>query len=309
MLQLIRKTPKVDWIGLAPYAFLFSGVLLIASFYIWFSLGDDKYGIDYVGGHEIVVKIQDDTNSEAVANLLQEHGFDDPLVQSFEVGTNDYAIRVAGDHNEATSVVRQRVQQALQSRFSGEVEVLKSDFVGPTLGDELKRKALWAVTLGMIGITAYITIRFQGAFAVGALVALFHDVIIATGMYLWVGHELNAAALAAALTIVGYSVNDTIVIFDKVREEMRKRGADRLRELLNDANNAMLNRTIITSLLTLFSAVALLVLGGGAIQDLSVYLVIGLVSGVYSTIFIAGPVVLVWHRWRGAKSAPAPQAA
>jgi len=297
-MELISKIPKIDFISKAPLSMVFSALLIVATVYIWIARGENKFGIDYVGGFEYVVQLKDGASVDQLSAALKTAPtkiFDGAIIQSFS-GSTDHSVRFSS--REEAKVVRQELIAALKAGLGERFEILKSDFVGPTFGEELKNKALLAVVLALVGITVYVTFRFEFAFAMGVLVALFHDVIIATGIYLWVGHELNGAALAAALTVIGYSVNDTIVIFDKVREEIFKRKDFDLKDLLNEANCMMLSRTIITTVLTLFSALSLLVFGGGAIQDLSLFLVVGIVAGAYSTVFIACPIVYWWNSWR-----------
>jgi len=294
-MELIKPGSTYDFLGKRRWCFLFSAMLVVATAYIWFSSGETKYGIDFTGGNEILVRIDGATSTDAVRSALEKGGIEDPVVQSFEAGTDEYSIRLGGaDANAA----REQVASAVKAGFGEKFEILQTDFVGPIIGSELKRKALIAAILGLIGICAYVAFRFEVAFAMGALVALAHDLIIAVGVYLFVGHDLTMASLAAALTIVGYSVNDTIVIFDRLREEMRKRSSYDLESLMNEVMNAMLGRTLITSGLTLLSTLALLIFGGGAIADLSVFLVAGIISGSYSTIYIASPVVLWWEGWQ-----------
>jgi len=297
-MELIKPGTNFDFLGKRVWCFLFSALLIAATIYVWFERGDDKYGIDFKGGNEILVRVDEAKSTDAVREALEKGGVKDPLVQAFEAGSNEYSIRISDvDANTA----REQVSGAVKAAFGDKFEVLQTDYVGPTIGKELKEKALLASILGLIGICLYVAFRFEWAFAMGALVALAHDVIIALGVYLYVGHDLTMASLAAALTIVGYSVNDTIVIFDRLREEMRKRKSYDLESLMNEVMNAMLGRTIITSGLTLLSALALLIVGGGAIADLSVFLVAGIISGTYSTIYIASPIVLWWESWQRAR--------
>lgn len=305
MRELIRSGTKWDFLGKRYFAFLLSALLIAGSIYLWISQGSSKYGIDFLGGNEIVVDIQGETSPEALVKLLEGAGVDGPVVQSFEAASRDYSIRLGGEANAARAVV----QSTLQGAFPGQFEILRTEFVGPTIGDELKRKALIALLVGLVGMLIYVSVRFEFAYALGGVVAIFHDVLIATGAYLAVGHQLNMASVAAALTIVGYSLNDTIVIFDRLREERLKRPKADLYDLTNEVMNAMLGRTIITSLLTLFTALSLLLLGGGAIADLSVYLVAGIICGSYSTIYLAAPVVLAWERFRAPKRSVAAQQA
>lgn len=296
-MELISPKLQFDFISKAKYAVTFSLISIAACFYLWFSMGQSKYGIDFKGGHELIVQVPGDATAATVRRALSNVGFESVVVQAFESSEGEYAVRLSGEQENA-SVIRTQVTDALKEKFSGNVEILASDYVGPSIGLELQKKALTAILVGLIGMLAYITYRFEFAFALGAVVALFHDVVICMGVYLLAGHTLNMATLAAALTVVGYSVNDTIIIFDRMREEIFKRKSFDLVELINYSISATLSRTIITSLLTLFSAVALLVYGGGAIADLSLFLVVGIIAGSYSTIFIASPVALWWENFR-----------
>lgn len=301
-MEIFKTQPKIDFLGQRKFAYTLSLLLIVGAVYVWIERGAGKYGIDFRGGHEIVVQIGQQTSAAEIARALDAGGLKGAAVQSFEVGSDDYAIRLGWISGLDAKAVKERVQQALDQVFEKRAEIIKTDSVGAIISDEMKRRALWALGLGLIGILVYITVRFEFAYSLGAVVAMFHDVAVATGFYLLAGHDLNASALAAALTIVGYSVNDTIVVFDRVREQRRKNQKAELGDLMNDSMNACLSRTIITSLLTLFAALALLMLGGGAIQDLSLFLVVGLISGTYSTIYIAAPVVLAWENLRSKRA-------
>lgn len=301
-MELIPHGTKIDFLGKSRYAFLLSGLIIIGSILLWFNTGAAKYGIDYKGGHEIVVGMNEGVDSNGIRNALESHEIRDAVVQSFEIGSNQFSIRLGGDAGDAKTV-KEQVTQALNDSFKDRFEILKTDFVGPIVGKELRRKSIIALALGLIGILIYISLRFEVSYAVGAVAALFHDVIVCIGFYLLAGHSLSMGTLAAALTIVGYSVNDTIVIFDRVREEVRKRRNTSLGEIMNESVNVMLSRTLITSLLTFFSALALFVVGGGPIADLSFFLVVGIITGSYSTIYIASPVALVWENFRSNRRA------
>lgn len=296
--ELIPPNVRFDFLGMRWIAFCISGALIALAVHQWVTLGDAKYGIDFLGGHEIVIAAPEGTSSDAIRDSVEKAGLENAVVQSFEVSSNQYSIRLGGNSDEASSI-RTRLVDGLKAGGIGDVEVLKTDFVGPTIGQELRRNGLIAVIAGLIGIMLYIAFRFEFAFGLGAVVALFHDVIVATGIYLATGNTISMATLAAALTIVGYSVNDTIVIFDRVREEVFNRKSYNLYDLINDSINITLSRTLVTHLLTLFSVVSLLVFGGGAIKELSIFLCAGVIAGSYSTIYIVAPVVLAWHKYRG----------
>ncbi len=292
-MKLIPDTANIDFLGKGKYAIVLSIIMVIGSFYIWFARGESKYGVDYLGGTEIVIKLTEGGTSQDIRDALKDGGVASASVQAFEKGSHEYSIKVGGSDDAN----KKSILDAVKAKFADKATIERTDVVGPTIGQELRAKALVAVLFGLLGILIYVSVRFELAFAVGAVVALFHDVVVATGVYLLCGREINASTLAAVLTIVGYSVNDTIIIFDRVREEILKSKRVDIVPLINRCINVTLPRTIITSLLTFISALALLIYGGGAIADLSLYLVIGILAGTYSTIFIASPVVIAWDSW------------
>lgn len=293
-MELISRNVNFDFLRHSKIPLLISIVFMIGSLYLWFSLGDSKYGVDFKGGHEFVVRLPGVESTETLRKLMEEHKIEGATVQRFEIGSQEYSLRIPGSGE--SKEVRSQVEAALKSAFPDKHEIVRNEFIGPTIGRELRNKALVATLISLLVILAYVSYRFEFAFALGAVVALFHDVIVAMGFYLWVGFPVNMGTLAAALSIVGYSVNDTIVIFDRVREEILKNKNFDLIDVINRSINFTLSRTIITSLLTLFSALALVLFGGGAIADLSLFLFVGIVAGCYSTIFIASPVVLLWDK-------------
>jgi preprotein translocase SecF subunit len=174
--------------------------------------------------------------------------------------------------------------------------VIKEDSVGPQIGVELQRKAIIATLLALLALVVYVSFRFEFPFAIGAVVAVFHDVLVAVGVFCLLGGTLNLTMIAAVLTIIGYSINDTIVVFDRIRENLKLHPGKPFAEIANLSLNQTLARTLLTTISTLFVVVSLLLFGGGAIYDFSMLLFIGMLAGVYSTIFIATPVVMVWHK-------------
>jgi len=176
--------------------------------------------------------------------------------------------------------------------------VMQEDAVGTQVGAELKKRAVWSIVLAMLGIIVYLSWRFEFGFAIGAIVAIAHDVLVAVGLYCLCGRQLSLPVVAALLTIVGYSVNDTIVVFDRIREDLKLRRSDSFKSICNLSINQTLSRTLLTSVTTLIAVVMLLVFGGGAINDFALTLFIGVLVGTYSSIFVATPVVLAWYRDR-----------
>lgn len=296
-MELISRASKFDFVGKGKIFFPLSAIAVALAVYIFVAGGEAKYGTDFSGGHEFLVTFSGGQDSEQIRKGLDSQGIGDARVQAFQGQSKEYSIRL-GDTENAQQV-RAKIETALKGAFGDTFIIQKTDYVGPTVGNELRRSALLAVIVGLIGILLYIAIRFEFAVALGSILALFHDVIITTGVYLASGHLISMATLAAALTIVGYSVNDTVVVFDRVREERAKRPGAPLADVVNEALNFTLSRTVITHVLTFFSALALYLLGGGEIADLSLYLVSGIVCGAYSTIFVVAPFVVFWERFRG----------
>lgn len=301
MKELISSKVSIDFMGKRGICAVLSLILVGLSVYVFASSGDSKYGTDFSGGYEFLVAFSGNQDSQAIRQGLTAQKLEDVRVQAFQGAKNEYSLRLneAGD----SAVVRAKVEAALKGAFGDTARIDKTDYVGPTVGAELRRSALWAVGLSIIGMLVYIAVRFEFAIGLGTIIALAHDVVISTGVYLASGHLIGMATLAGALTIVGYSVNDTVVIFDRVREEKRKRRSYDIAEVVNEAINFTLSRTLITHVLTLFSALALYVIGTGEIKDLSLYLVAGIVCGAYSTIFIVAPVVVWWEKRNAPQSA------
>jgi preprotein translocase subunit SecF len=186
-----------------------------------------------------------------------------------------------------------------------EIDVRRTETVGPKIGAELKTAAFWAIIYSLLGILAYITWRFQFRFAIAAIIALIHDVLFTLGFFSLVGLEISLAVIAAILTIVGYSLNDTIVVFDRIRENLHSKRRENYGQLVNASVNETLSRTIITSLTTLFVVLALVVFGGAVIRDFAITLLVGVLIGTYSSIFVASPVLVEWQNWKAARSSKA----
>jgi len=305
-MELIPRGTKIDFMGFAKIPITISILVIIGTFYLWFSLGETKYGVDFKGGNEFVVEFKTPTDSGAVGKSLTDAQIKDPIVQAF-LGSNQFSVRIGGDIE--AKVAKTSVENALKAVYKDQFQIVKTDFIGPTIGAELRYKALLATVIALIGIALYVGFRFEAAFAVGALASLFHDVIASTGIYLLLGHEFSMGTVAAALTVVGYSVNDTIVVFDRVREEILKSDKFDPVQIFNYAVNFCLGRTIVTTMIAWFAVITLWLFGGKSIEDLNLFLVVGVFCGGYSTIFIAAPCVLMWERFRSGKPAGAGSAA
>lgn len=321
-MDIFSGKTNFDFMGKGKIAAFFSFVLIVMSFYTWFEQGETKYGTDFNGGYEFTVRVEEatDETTGVLRKAFSNAGFNNVVIQEYEGdrllndGKREYGLRLSGnmnnfDDSKASSKelnayikdIETKVKQTFDATFTNKYELLNSSYIGPTIGDELKKNALTAFIIGLFIVLAYISYRFEFAFALGAVVAVAHDAIVTGGLYLITGHSITMTTVAAVLTIVGYSVNDTIVIFDRVREVIFKKSENEklnLVEIFNQCINETLSRTIVTSISTLLAALALLFLGGGAIEDLSFFMVVGVIVGTYSTIYIASPVVLAWEKFR-----------
>jgi preprotein translocase subunit SecF len=296
-MELIKPGSNFDFIGKRKYAYIVSLVTLAIAVTSLILHGGPNYGIDFTGGHLIQVKFAKNVTIPELKKVLSSMGLTDATVQDFSGGQgNEYIIRVIKTDVDNT-VLSANLKKAFTEAFGvGSYEVRRVEMVGPKVGKDLQTKALWAVLLASAGILIYVAVRFELRFAVGAVVALFHDALIVVGAYSVANMEVNLPVIAAVLTVIGYSVNDTIVVFDRIRENLRKAGKTPEIEVMNKSINETLSRTVITVGVTMLAVLALLFLGGGVIYEIAFGLTVGFVMGCYSSIFVASPLVLEWMR-------------
>ena len=303
--QLLPKT-NIDFIGMRMWLFLFSSILMIACLGSIIFKGMN-YGIDFTGGTVVQVHFSSPITIQEVRKSLEGNGVNAD-VQSF-IGRNAYAIKVKGSQDNVNEVAT-KIEDALKTtNVSFDVE--QKDFVGPAVGNHLAKKAIFAFVLALGAMIIYIGFRFQNIiWGAMAVLALFHDVFLAVGIFSIFGIEVDLVIVAAFLTIAGYSVNDTIVIFDRVRENMHLNPKAKLKELLNLSINETLSRTIITSLTVLGATALLFIFGGDVLRNFSLAMLIGLTSGVYSTIALVAGLVYQWDNsgtYGVVEAAPVPQ--
>jgi preprotein translocase subunit SecF len=291
MFELIKNV-NIDFLGKRKLAGMISGVVILAGLVSIVLHGGPLYSIDFEGGTEIQVLFTESTDVESVREALSEIGYGDAAIRSFG-NEDEFLIHVKTSTKSEEQV--NTIREALASIHGGSYEIRRLETVGPKIGKELKGDMISAVLIAMAGIVIYISIRFQFMYAIGALVALTHDVLITLGLFSLLNMEISLSVLAAFLFIVGYSLNDTIVVFDRVRENAKEKRHDSFLSVINLSLNQTLNRTVITSLTTLTVVLILLFFGGEVIKPFAFALTIGLVVGTYSSIFVAAPVVLAWH--------------
>lgn len=302
-MQFISPNTKIPFMKYRWVVLTFSAILTAWSIYIFVSSGTEKYGVDFTGGVEAVVSFNNPANIGDVRKKLKEGGIAEAVVQDLHGAKNQFAIRFKADKREDYGSI---VTTKLGEIANNNVKIDKLDHVGPVIGDQIRTDALWAVLWAIVGITTYLTIRFEFKFALGAAASLAHDVIVATGITIYAGHQISAGVLAALLTILGYSVNDTIIVFDRIRERMidtlkQKSGEYSLSEIIDRSINETLSRTIMTSLTVIFVCFALWMFGGGAVEDLAFVLLVGVSFGTYSSVYVASPVVLELDRFCSGK--------
>ena len=291
------KNPNFDFQGKRRIAFIISGALLLIGILSLIIRGGPLYSIDFLGGLAIRVQFERPVSESDVRAALSLVNLGSSEVKTIRevAGEPDILIRVKQE--QAGSDAQEQVRTALQEHFKDNpFEVRSVDRVGPRIGSELRKNAILAVLITLILILIYLSWRFEFRFGVGAVAALFHDVLITMGIFSLLNLEISLAIVAAFLTIVGYSLNDTIVVFDRIRENWRKMSSSKLEEVINRSLNETLSRTIITSGTTLVVILILFIFGGQVIHDFAFALLIGVIVGTYSSMYIAAPILLEWGK-------------
>ncbi|MFO0752600.1 MAG: protein translocase subunit SecF [Thermodesulfovibrionales bacterium] len=292
MIELIKNT-KIDFMGLRKYAFIVSGILsllgIIAAVQI--ALGNANLGVDFAGGTAVQIKFAQSVPLHTVRVALEEGGLKDFDLQDLPT-ENKILIRVKKEE-EKLGGASERITQILNQKFADKKPVVESTTeIGPKVGSKLRQDALWATLVAIAGILFYVAWRFQFRFGVGATLATFHDVLAVMGIFYLMGKEFNLVVLSALLTIAGYSLTDTVVIFDRIRENMKKYGKEPVDSVINRSINEVLSRTIVTSLTVFLSSLALYLFGGEVLHDFAFAMLLGVIIGVYSSVFVASPIVI-----------------
>ena len=284
-MQILSGSMNIDFMGRRRLAMFLSTVLILASLGSLVVRGL-AFGIDFTGGTLIEVAYPQAADLAEVRGLLADAGFPDAQVQHFGTA-REVLVRVAPRKSQASAQISEQILDALRSKVPG-VEMRRVEFVGPQVGEELTEQGGLAMLYALIGILIYVALRFEYRFSVGAVAALVHDVIITLGVFSAFQVEFDLTVLAAILAVIGYSLNDTIVVFDRIRENFRRMRKGSPDHIMNVSINQTLSRTLMTSLTTLLVLVALFTLGGEIIHSFALALLVGVVVGTYSSIFVAG---------------------
>jgi len=296
-IELIGKT-NFDFIGRRRYAFIFSAVLVSLGFFAVIQLwrGQANMGIDFAGGTSVQLKFEKPFQLDKARQVLEANGLKDSELQQFTEG-NKLLIQIK------KAVAGERVADKILAIFTKEFAdnkfvVDSTTEIGPKVGKELRDDALIAILFSAIGMILYIAWRFEFSFGVAAAIATFHDVVAVLGIFYILGKEVNLLLITALLTLAGYSLSDTVVIYDRIRENLRLRPRDLLGDVMNSSINEVLSRTLVTGITVLLVLLALYFFGGEVLHDFSFALLIGVVIGTYSSILVASPIVYEWRKNR-----------
>lgn len=300
-MELVGKT-NIDFIGMKKISFIISGIIAAIGLFGMFQMarGNANMGIDFSGGTSVQLKFTQPVPMDKAREALAKHNLKDATLQDIKEG-NKLLVKI-GKTTLATGKVADTIEDVFKKEFAGNAFVVESSTeIGPSVGDKLRKDTLTAILISMIGIIIYIAWRFDFKFGVGAVVATLHDVLAMFAVFYLFNKEVNLLFITAVLTIAGYSLTDTVVVYDRIRENLHKDLKEPMHKVFNKSINEVLSRTIVTALTTFLATAALFVFGGEVIHDFAFALLIGIIVGVYSSVFVASPIVSLWEE-RGIKA-------
>jgi preprotein translocase subunit SecF len=302
-IELLGKT-NIDFIGKRKYSFILSVILVSLGIFSLVQMwrGQANLGIDFAGGTSVQLKFEKPFQLDKARHALEVNGFKDSELQQFTEG-NKLLIQIKKSETAGSEgKVADKILAVFAKEFADNKFVVDSTTeIGPKVGKSLRDDALIAVIVSAIGMIVYLAWRFEFSFGVAAAAATFHDVLSVLGIFNILGKEVNLLLITALLTLAGYSLTDTVVVYDRIRENLRLRPRDPLDQVINSSINEVLSRTIVTSLTVFLVCVALVFFGGEVIHDFSLALLIGIVIGTYSSIFVASPIVYEWRKGKKVK--------
>jgi preprotein translocase subunit SecF len=308
---------NVDWLGKKWYFLAFSLIFSVAGIVSmglhWAQIGSPvPLGVDFRGGTQVQVQFAHPPDTNQIRSATVAAGIRDASIQNYDEARNNEVLISLPEQTDESSldVGRQQIVNALQSHYNNSFTVRNVQVVGPTVGRQLEKQAGLATLYSMLGMLVYLWFRFQLIYGVAAVVACFHDTLITVGFFALTNQEISLTVIAAILTLVGYSMNDTIVVFDRIRENLRLSRRESLPDVVNRSINQTLSRTVLTSGLTFLTVLSLYIFGGRVLHGFSFALVVGILIGTYSSIAVAAPMLVAWQEWRGkrGKAAPLPAA-
>ena len=291
-MELIKPGIHLDFVGKMKYAIIFSVILTTISIASVIIHGGLNLGIDFAGGSIIQVKFQKDMTADKIRGALKSTRLENSIIQQF--GLNEFLIRTAESFHDQ-KLFEENVNKPLTAAFNKDYEIRRVEVVGSKVGMDFQRKAIFAVILSWLAMLIYIAWRFEFRYGLGGIIALIHDVIIIIGTISILNMEFTISILAAVFFIIGYSINDTIVVLDRIRENVKLNPRQKLAETINMSINQTLSRTILTSFTVFLTVLALYIFGGPVLHDLAFSLLVGVVFGTYSSVFISCPIVLLFE--------------
>ncbi|MFQ5587700.1 MAG: protein translocase subunit SecF [Nitrospiria bacterium] len=298
MLTFIKKT-NIDFIGKRKQCFILSAVLVVIGLIalLQISRGSGNLGIDFAGGAAVQLKFDQPIQINAARKALESGGLNNAALQEIS-SENKLIIRLKRQEIDKTNI-RTKISDIFSSSFSGNNFVVESSTeIGPTIGKKLQSDAMNAILFSLVLIITYIAFRFEFRFGIAAAIATFHDVLVVLGIFYVLNIEITLLVVTALLTIAGYSLNDTVVIFDRIRENLKRRKKETFDAVINRSINDNLSRTLITSVTTFLAVVALFLFGGEVIHDFALAVILGILMGTYSSWFIASSLLVTWHKKR-----------
>jgi len=303
-MQIIKHDINIDFIGKRKLALIVSAAMILAGLASLLIHKGPNYGIDFVGGTLVQVKFSQSTDAAKIKDGLGSVELGSVVVQRFGDDPNEFLIRVqeSGDGKDLSGLISGSLETVYGQ---GNVDIRRVEMVGPQVGKDLRQKGILSISYAMVGILVYIAWRFELRYAVGAIIALLHDVLITLGAFSITGREIDLPIIAAFLAIIGYSLNDTIIVYDRIRENYGKYQKLGFNMVVNRSINETLSRTILTSGTTLLVVLALFIFGGGVIHNFAFAMLVGILVGTYSSIFVASPLLIFWDDMRsGGKAKP-----
>ena len=293
-MEIFKRVTEYNFMAKKTMAIVLSSVVILVGIISMITHGGLKYGIDFDGGTLVQLKFKTPPAIEDLRDGLKTIGLGDSTIQEF--GSKNHILIRVEKSEEKLEEIGTKVKNSLIGKFQAvDILVERVEMVGPKVGKDLREKAILSIIYAIIGIVIYISWRFELQYAIAAIIALVHDVLVTMGAFSLVDKEFTLVIVAAFLTIIGYSLNDTIVVFDRIRENMRRKGKTSFADVINMSINQTLSRTILTSGTTLLVVVALFFRGGEIIHDFSFALIVGVVVGTYSSIFIASVFLVYWE--------------
>ena len=288
--KLIPDNVSFNFVKQSYFCFIISVAIIIGSFVSLYSKGLN-YGIDFAGGILVELRTDEEVPISKFREILNDRDFKGAIIQNFG-SKKDVIIRIRGQENNNQAEVVNKLKTSLNDNIKAKIDYRKTDYVGPQVGSELKQSAIYAFFIALAAMLIYIWLRFEWQYGLGAIVALLHDGVAVIGFFSITGLEFNLTSVAAVLTVIGYSINDTVVIYDRVRENLARYKDFVLKNIINKSVNETLSRTIITAGTTILALAALIILGGSVLESFSWGMMFGVIIGTYSSIYVASSVLL-----------------